>query len=294
MRNTIEDTRISAHGLSKPQHGLVSSGTRDIHLRKRRQTALILSIALLVYAIAIPRSPAQTAAPSMPGTTADSRLSPEQMAQLRAETTAAVRAAIVASRSRPIAMGRLVGRTSTMNEQTQLAIDLKAMFGSAPADIFGPSNGDIVSSGFPRRVPGATLYSEFARADYGFLMDKVVLPDGMLIYTRVNRGVATIVVPAGSGAAAIQAAATLTNLCPIGGESERFRTGHGKQFFQLHLRCQIDYTLVVFYPASATIESNLDRDIQRWALAYIRTIREVGGKPLRSRVLRTYVKVLGR
>ena len=257
----------------------------------RRPGLLVIPCALFSCWILIPACHARTVTPPVSDPTRGTQLSPAETTQLRVETSAAARQAIDADRHCPAALGRIVGRTSSANEQSQLAANLRALFGKAPADIFGPSKGDIVASGFPGHSAGTTLFSQFAAADYGFLMNKVVLPSGRLIYTRINFGEATIVVPASSGGAAVRAAAILTNLCPIGGVYEWFHTGRGGEV-RLHLRCQIDYTLVIFSSAAEKVDASLRKDIRNWALAYIRTIRQVGGRPVRPRVLKTYLKIL--
>lgn len=146
----------------------------------------------------------------------------------------------------------------------------EAQLGTALRAFFGTSTGNAVSSALIRGV-GPSLFDQFSRVGYGFRMWQYRLPSGDLIWDRSDghSGVDAIVVPKGTGSVPIAATAFLTHICPKNGVTESFWSRNGRTF-QMHVRCESDYSLLVFYPRGATPDSSLNADLPRWAKASIR------------------------
>lgn len=166
--------------------------------------------------------------------------------------------------------------------------------GSALRVFFGKSTGNAVSSAL---IPGVSpsLFAQFSAVDYGFRMWQYRLPSGGLIWDRSDgrSGVDAIVVPKGTGSVPIAAAAFLTHLCPKNGVTESFWSRNGRAF-QMHARCESDYSLLIFYPRRATPNSNLNADLTRWAKASIGTRLPPMVQPVRKPGLKIFVRVLGK
>lgn len=158
--------------------------------------------------------------------------------------------------------GERVRRISP-KEQTELA--------SALRQFFGQSQGDVVSSALVPGIDSMLLFNQFAAVDYGFIMDEYMLPSGRIIWDRSDgrSGVDAVVVPeSASGTLTIAAAALLTHLCPRGGVDEVFTTQNGSTYKE-HFRCQLDYSLTIFYAHGATTDPDLNADLTKWAQATI-------------------------
>ena len=195
----------------------------------------------------------------------------------------AVRAALPADASAGV--GKIV-RLISPEEERQLGSGLRVFFGN--------STGNAVSSAL---VPGvsASLFDQFSAVDYGFRMWQYRLPGGELIWDRSDgrSGVDAVVVSKGAGSVPIAAAAFLTHLCPKNGLTETFWSRNGRTF-QMHVRCESDYSLMIFYPRGATPNSNLNADLTRWAKASIGTRLPAIVQPVRRPGLKIFVKVLGK
>lgn len=168
----------------------------------------------------------------------------------------------------------------------------EAQLGTALRAFFGKSTGNAVSSALMPGV-GPSLFDQFSTVDYGFRMWQYRLPSGELIWDRSDgrSGIDAIVVPKGTGSVPIAATALLTHMCPKNGVTESFWSRNGRTF-QMHARCESDYSLVIFYPRGATPDSNLNADLMRWAKASIGTRFPPIVQPLHKARLKIFVRVL--
>jgi hypothetical protein len=177
-------------------------------------------------------------------------------------------------------------RLISPEEERQLGSDLRVFFGN--------STGNAVSSAL---VPGVSpsLFNQFSAVDYGFRMWQYRLPSGQLIWDRSDgrSGVDAVVVSKGTGSVPIAAAAFLTHLCPKNGLTETFWSRYGGTF-QTRVRCESDYSLMIFYPRGASPNSNLNADLTRWAKASIGTRLPATVQPVRKPALKVFVRVLGK
>jgi hypothetical protein len=167
----------------------------------------------------------------------------------------------------------------------------ESQLGTALRAFFGKSEGDVASFAAPDAGP--SLFNQFASVDYGFRMWSYRLPSGRVIWQRNNAGVDAIVVPQQtSGTVTIAAAAMLTHLCPKSGVDEDFPSHNGGTY-QQHFRCQLDHSLVIFYPQGGTPDPELNEDLTKWARTSINT-RPVFPvvSPVRKLILKRFVRVL--
>lgn len=180
-------------------------------------------------------------------------------------------------------VGEHVRRISP-EEGRQLAAALRALFGQA--------EGVVVPDAL-RAGEKPLLFDQLAAVDYGFLMDEYRLPSGRLIWDRYNAhlGVDAIVVPEEtSGSVAVAAAALLTHLCPKAGVNESFTTANGVTY-QEHFRCELDYSLAIFYGNGMASDPDLNADLTKWARACMDTRPRVV-QPNRRLLLKSFVRIL--
>ena len=188
--------------------------------------------------------------------------------------------------------GELVGRISR-DEQTQLRTRLRPFFRNSEGTA-------VVSDALLPRVDrngplpriGPLLFDRFT-AVVGFDMWKYKLPNGRLIWDKYNppSGVAAVLVPEASGNATIAATALLTHLCPKNGVVETFQLPGGGTF-PMNSPCELDYSLVIFYPHATTADPDLSTDLTKWAQAWISTAHSPPVQPARKPVLKIFVRIL--
>jgi hypothetical protein len=179
----------------------------------------------------------------------------------------------------------------SVQEQARLHSSLSTFFGSAEGD-----------TGSPERLPGvgSALFDQFwAVMVFPINMFQFRLPSGQLIwaYWDKNSGASAVVVPGTLGSGTIAATALLTHLCPRNGVVENLRSTSGRPF-QTRSRCELDYSLMIFYAHGDTPDPHLNADLTKWALASMEARqRQLASTSLfpwldRKLLLKRFVRVL--